>query len=182
MDYRQYCRQRLDLLRSGPHLRAALLHGGIIWRLAMEMAGEYSGNLDLLRSYLELGPSEESGCHRIIIQDGQTTYVDDGLSDYEVDAICGVNHVYTGKYTGVEEDQSWWPKPSIWSTSGMYTGIWTPKNEHWFCKRLGDIEAGNASPMNARKWRSAVGQYRQCGRLADTIDVASQDIIAEYLL
>ncbi|RDX40117.1 hypothetical protein OH76DRAFT_1305915, partial [Lentinus brumalis] len=52
------------------------------------------------------------------------------------------------------EDLSWWPKPTTWASSGMYTGIWNPWNEDWFQKRLSGIRNGTAQPMNASSWRS----------------------------
>ena len=96
MDYHQYTCGVLDLLGSGPHMRAALLCGGIIWRIAMEYAGQNSGMLDLLRLYVELGPSDEGSGHVQVLQDeAGRSFVDDGLTDIEKDILCGVNKVYS---------------------------------------------------------------------------------------
>ncbi|KAI0754681.1 hypothetical protein C8Q80DRAFT_1095010, partial [Daedaleopsis nitida] len=45
------------------------------------------------------------------------------------------------------EEQSWWPKPSLWQTSGVYTGVWNARNEHWFQKWLNNIRHGCAGLM-----------------------------------
>lgn len=63
----------------------------------------------------------------------------------------------------------------------MYTGIWNPRNEQWFQKRLKDIRDGEAFPMNTRDWRSALGMYRQCRQLAKALDVASTNVVDRHL-
>ncbi|KAI0730680.1 hypothetical protein C8Q76DRAFT_596714, partial [Earliella scabrosa] len=180
IDYRQYERRVIDMLSSGPHLRAALLRGGIIWRLVTEFAKHHPGTLELLRSYVDLGPSEESTHHLEILKDDEgRMFVDDALADWEMDVICGVNKVYT--QANQSEDRSWWPKQNIWRLSGMYTGIWTPGNEEWFKKRLADIRSGTAYPMNVRRWKSALGQYRPCAKVAEAANVQAADALDDYL-
>ena len=98
MDYRQYRRSVLELLRSGPHARAALTHGGIIWRLAMEFTRTYDGTLERVRSYLDLGPSEEIQWHRVVIQEAGRELVDDCLTEQELDIMSGVSKIYTGEW------------------------------------------------------------------------------------
>ena len=96
LDYRQYQRRVLDILTQGPHLRAALLGGGIIWRLVIECAEHHEGVLELLRSYLDLGPSEEHMYHQPVLQDAdEHAYFDDLLTEAETDIISGVNKVYS---------------------------------------------------------------------------------------
>ena len=94
-DYRQYEARVADILSSGPHVRAALLAGGIIWRLVMEVAERHPGTLELIRSYIDLGPSDEWNHHVAVLQDDEdNSFVDDALSGWEMDLICGVNKVY----------------------------------------------------------------------------------------
>ena len=96
LDYHQYQKRVAEVLSSGPHVRAALLCGGIIWRLVMECAEYHPGLLELVRSYLELGPSEERHCHSAVLQDDTgSTFVDDVLSEVELDLISGVTRVYS---------------------------------------------------------------------------------------
>ncbi|KAI0704018.1 hypothetical protein C8Q76DRAFT_600356, partial [Earliella scabrosa] len=78
---------------------------------------------------------------------------DDRLTEEELDVMSGVTRIYTEQDNQLE-DRSWWPKHNVWRTSGMYTGIWTPKNEHWFQTRLAEIRRGGVGPMNVRQWRS----------------------------
>ena len=64
----------------------------------------------------------------------------------------------------------------------MYTGLWTPWNEQWFQSRLADIQSGKAWPMNVRKWKSALGQYRPCAKLVEAANIASEKILDAYLV
>ena len=62
----------------------------------MQFSGDGNGIIDLICLYIELGLSDEVARHRIVIEDGDTWYMDDGLSEEELNVIVGVNHVYTG--------------------------------------------------------------------------------------
>jgi hypothetical protein len=84
-DFVSYERERERLFQY-PHLRAALLEGGILWRLAMECLDPHVA---------VLGPSDSANDFgdRILLPDGGTL-VDDSLTDNERNLICGV---YAGK-------------------------------------------------------------------------------------
>ncbi|KAJ7882171.1 hypothetical protein B0H13DRAFT_1629592 [Mycena leptocephala] len=89
-DYRSYVAVRSRFLLSARG-RAALLYGGIIGRLARsEVSSE-----EVLR-----GPSDDVLIDGICLWDGHSAaaYWDDRLTDEEIDLICGVYHVATGKY------------------------------------------------------------------------------------
>ena len=70
-----------------------ILHGRIVWRLAVELLGEYG-----LRE-AGLGPSADAWRHgrKIYGKRGDPWYAD-LLSGYELDVICGVYKVYTSMY------------------------------------------------------------------------------------
>lgn len=85
-DYISYQAQLGSFLRQ-PHARAALLKGGIVWRLAMEFLGPQ----DVL-----VGPSEQA-----FTRHQQSGLYDDDLTDDELNLICGVYKVYTGELTHV---------------------------------------------------------------------------------
>jgi hypothetical protein len=90
-DFDAYINRRDALLRS-PRGRAALLKGGIVWRLAVETIG--------VDECLE-GPSIETIVHRrgllLSTADPKVELCDDDLSIAEVDLICGVYECMTGK-------------------------------------------------------------------------------------
>jgi hypothetical protein len=85
-EYNYYEYIRDDFFRQ-PHARAALLKGGIVWRLAFESASCRAGEVALD------GPSDEVlDCGTSIEPAGLW---DDDLSEEEMDLICGVYKVFT---------------------------------------------------------------------------------------
>lgn len=89
-DYLEYVAFVRKMLQ-GPRARAALLHGGIVGRLAKEHLGT---------EIVTAGPSSalETGQVKIFVGDGQqeVDYFDDELSEAEAKAICGLNYCPTG--------------------------------------------------------------------------------------
>lgn len=88
LDYQMYELRRDELLRRGGHMRAALMRGGILWRLAISCLG-----IDCLID----GPSSDAMCP-YVLNIGDKFGVDDDLSQAEVDIICGVCRVQTCKF------------------------------------------------------------------------------------
>jgi hypothetical protein len=90
-DFNVYIHRRDSLLRS-PRGRAALLKGGIVWRLAVETIS--------VDDCLE-GPSIETSVHRRGLvhptADPSVDLCDDDLSTDELDLICGVYECFTRK-------------------------------------------------------------------------------------
>ncbi|KAJ7675588.1 hypothetical protein DFH06DRAFT_977454 [Mycena polygramma] len=90
-DYQAYVTIR-DQFFLSPRGRAALLHGGLIARLARPMVSDE----DVLR-----GPTDDATVDGIRLWDGRSpsAYWDDSLTDHEIDLICGVYHVSTGAWS-----------------------------------------------------------------------------------
>lgn len=88
LDYQAYVTLRTQFFVS-PRGRAALLHGGLIGRLAREVVSHE----EVLR-----GPTDDATIDGICLWDkhSQLAYWDDCLSEQEIDLICGVYHVSTG--------------------------------------------------------------------------------------
>jgi hypothetical protein len=91
LDYQSYERTRDSYLRQ-PHARAALLGGGIVWRLSFDALG-ISPVLD--------GPTVDAIEYGIrthaLDSSGQPFMLyDDALTENETDLICGVYKIYTG--------------------------------------------------------------------------------------
>jgi hypothetical protein len=89
-DYAAYVEARQAFLRL-PRGRAALTKGGIVWRLAIEILGDNNAVLE--------GPSADvlTHGHCVKLSNGDELW-DDDLSTEELDLICGVYHVATGKF------------------------------------------------------------------------------------
>jgi hypothetical protein len=91
-DYIVYEQHRHEFMNQ-PRARAALLHGGLIWRLALHSFG-----FDDLPSVLD-GLSREAVPFGLMLSINGQTYFDDELSEEEEDFICGTYHIYTGKFS-----------------------------------------------------------------------------------
>jgi hypothetical protein len=135
-DYIAYEVER-DRFFQYPHARAALLEGGITWRLAMLSLGAQ----DTLN-----GPSDSAHDFGEVftLSDG-TKLVDDCLTDNECDLISGTYIIYTGVFVhyilrcfdikatvGMGKqvaEKSWWPKQSTWIASCENIGYWTEAAE-----------------------------------------------------
>jgi hypothetical protein len=87
-DYEAYEISRDEFLRC-PRARAALLKGGIVWRLVMEF---------LEPGLVLAGPSDDALTHGQSFRPtaGGPEYSDDDLTSDELDLICGVYQVRTG--------------------------------------------------------------------------------------
>ncbi|PBK60787.1 hypothetical protein ARMSODRAFT_857637, partial [Armillaria solidipes] len=146
-DYQAYVENHTNILNK-PHSHAALLQGGIVWRLAKEHF-----SLDAALH----GPSST------VIQ-SRTGYVfgdkdnawslwDDDLVGDEADLICGLHKCYTGYGVQVAY-KSWWPLPYTWDAAGVNMGFWSDENERWYQQRLWEILDGKAEPLGAEQWRN----------------------------
>ncbi|KAF8180869.1 hypothetical protein BJ912DRAFT_929191 [Pholiota molesta] len=143
--YRLQCQQVL----SQPQGRAALLHGGIIWRIAKDF---------LSVDEVLLGPSIEVITHRVGYSHNSGTdgvrYCDDELTENELATICGTYSLYTA--TGQISIKSWFPPPICWTKDRM--GInwveWTARNEQFFQDLMKEIRAGKSKPKTVVEWTS----------------------------
>lgn len=90
-DYDSYCRERDELLRNPRVARQALMRGGIIWRLAMDVASFQ----DVLAGPTIVATLRHQ-CVSVSTNSG-LPWIDDVGDKTETDIISGVYYVYTGK-------------------------------------------------------------------------------------
>lgn len=82
-----------DILLNRPYHRAALLEGGIVWRLALEAHDSQAS----LENCITSGPSEDSLARGATLKlHNGLELVDDALTKDELDLICGVYKWPTG--------------------------------------------------------------------------------------
>ncbi|KAI0373836.1 hypothetical protein BV20DRAFT_937080 [Pilatotrama ljubarskyi] len=170
-EYQAYEERAFEIL-SQPKARSAVLSGGILWRIAMEVT---SGRLEELALN---GPSSD------VYRWGATyrpergdDYYDDALSELETDIVCGVYKVFTNASCRQTQDLSWWPKPNVWEKSDLHTGYWTPYCEHWFQTLLSKYRCGEEQPRNAGRWRDTLRHAKRAGKLRESIEVASANFL-----
>ena len=166
-EYAAYELCRAQLLRQSRG-RAAVLKGGIVWRLAVETLGDYA--LDVVLD----GPSPEVLLYgeETVWEDGHLW--DDTLNEQLLNLICGVYRVFNGNGTQCT-DLSWWPKQSTFEASGLNVGFWSPDCEQWFIKRRREIAQGSATFKSADQWYKAL-TYRK----KDTKQFALQHDLAGH--
>ncbi|TCD67304.1 hypothetical protein EIP91_000274 [Steccherinum ochraceum] len=171
-NYRHYEFIRDTFLRRR-YCRAALLAGGIVWRLAIEVLGKEPG----LK-----GPSGDVyryGTWHVYAEDVHGG--DDILSDVEEDLISGLYKVYTNQSGRQTEDASWWPKQHTWLRSGLFCGHWTEDCEQWFQKRLKAIRSNQAQPKNAACWKDSLKYYQKDSRaIINRVAKVSESYLASH--
>ncbi|KAI0713029.1 hypothetical protein C8T65DRAFT_574267 [Cerioporus squamosus] len=162
-DYLAYEDRVRGLLR-GPKARAALLAGGIVWRLALELLG------GLFLDDAAKGPSPDVYRYNEQFRpDVGDDFLDDKLSSDELDIVCGTYRVILSQ----TEDRSWWPKPSTWHESDFDLGRWTPWCEKWFLTRLSKIQCGEEQPKKTGDWKQGLRQCSQARKLRSVLEIAS---------
>lgn len=96
-DYQAYEEVRRNVLCQ-PHGRAALMHGGIIWRLAQD---------SICFEHALTGPMSSCARYAFVTEDGM--YTDDALTPQELDIIVGLYRIKTRTYLNL------WQKPCLTS-------------------------------------------------------------------
>ncbi|KAJ7251842.1 hypothetical protein B0H12DRAFT_1071856 [Mycena haematopus] len=145
----------------------ALQYGGLVARLALPET-----YLDELLHNLDNGIPEFADClwnHR-----SNYAYWFQGLAQREIELLCGVYHIATGKTDqrkdgtivvplnagGLSEQTrqiSWWPTPSAWQSGGLYPGWWSPACEDWFLKKRSQYESGKSTRLSTNvQWKSNI--------------------------
>jgi hypothetical protein len=167
-DYREYEASR-DAVIRGYDGRAALLAGGIVWRIAFDSVGDPEKAIN--------GPGELPTRKNYFLMEDEG-YIDDVLNDHQEAVICGVYCILPSEYqiefmrtvTTVNKQNiggitnatsqpvfiSWWPSATTWKESGMDVGYWTESNEKWFSDRLAKILTGQEHPKTASEWKSVL--------------------------
>jgi len=145
-DYVMYERIRDEFL-CGPRGRAALMRGGILWRLARDTLPD---------EVVMAGPSPFNSKSQILeSSDGLVSY-DDHLSEVEEYLVCGGYHVKVLAHGDEKADMSWWPKSSVWASCGFNVGFWSVSCEDWFQHRLGEIRKGTAMLRTSKGWKNGL--------------------------
>ncbi|KAG2109495.1 hypothetical protein BD769DRAFT_1365361 [Suillus cothurnatus] len=129
-DYITYEQYHHEFMKED-HAQATLLHGGILWQLALHSLG-----FNILPLVL-IGISQDAvPFGQMLFLNGETHFNDD-LSEEEV--VSSAEHIM---YNRCIEKLSWWPRPQAWAGSGLDMGFWSSQCEDWFQKRLENIHQG----------------------------------------
>ena len=164
-DYALY-EQRLAELLQGPRGRAALMQGGIAWRLARDVLGD---------NVVMAGPRPFNCQSWVVNVDGTGRFYDDVLSEDEEYILCGGHDVKQNKTTTV---LYWWPKPSVWDASGFNLGNWSGLAEAWLVRRRKEIREGKAQPRSNTHWKNSLALFRHTRTFVTNIEKASARFVS----
>ncbi|KAF8181576.1 hypothetical protein BJ912DRAFT_854611 [Pholiota molesta] len=145
-DYTLYVQARNRLLKNPRIGRAALLLGGIVWRLAVEHVS-FSTAL--------LGPTASVLTGSKHANDDTNMFLgDDICTQREIDLICGAV-VCTSNDSRRASIKYWWPPHSSWIKWSTQLH-WTATYERFFHDRLQKLQSGTAGPLTASEWKSKI--------------------------
>ncbi|PPR01562.1 hypothetical protein CVT24_005857 [Panaeolus cyanescens] len=169
-DFEMYKSYARSLLNNPRIERAAVLAGGIVWRIALWLTaslGAVAENPTPAALALKEGFS--------FPRTGSPSWVGDDAFDTELDALCGL---YLRFNHGSEEATllSWFPLDSTWSSNFCYP-FWTLEANEIFDKRLAEIESGNARPLTASEWRNKIRPASKARRAYKRIEAISLDFV-----
>ncbi|KAK0461842.1 uncharacterized protein EV420DRAFT_1477562 [Desarmillaria tabescens] len=122
----QYLWKRGALFGNPATVRAALMHGGIIWCTSLWTTVDDPSFI--LSGFERLGPCTENTIQwkpNVSHKDSWETWRET-LSESQIDVICGVYKVHSASVTGFPtQDVSWFPKPKAFKKSGLDLGFWS---------------------------------------------------------
>ncbi|TEB33497.1 hypothetical protein FA13DRAFT_1708285 [Coprinellus micaceus] len=165
-DYDAYVTMR-TLLLGQSHMQAALKRGGMSWRLAITTLG-LNGVTDKPSLYNEFQD----------IMIGNTWWLDDILTEAELDLLCGLYECFAGN--GRDRAlKSWWPLVRYFEKEECrYNhGYWSEKNEDWYTRRLREIESGSAAPLTYTEWKSKLHGTKPIRNFLSYVEKRSSDAI-----
>jgi hypothetical protein len=184
-DFDAYLHLRAEIL-TGPRGRAALLRGGILWRLAVGHTSIH----DALH-----GPNtwtlSRRGGFSVGDPDSGEIFGDDDLSPLDEQLLCGAFLLYTGKlllfvfrfnfgilitrwsgYGNQTATVSYFPLPSTYDASGENYGIWTERAEDEHQKWEAAVQNG-AQPRPQGQWRDFLRGHKKARRLKASTSTSS---------
>ncbi|KAK0187387.1 hypothetical protein F5146DRAFT_1064727 [Armillaria mellea] len=177
-DFVNYVERRRQLFKNSEVVRAALKHGGLIWRLAMEEASE-----ECIISGHSPRVAEIGACLRTT--EGEALW-DEMLTEDQIDIICGVYKVKRedGPHPSGElaEHVSWFPKDTSWRGCGLDVGFWSPDAESWYQRRLARYLGGDFKCENQTEWRKSLKLWRDAPKVAEGLEKVAQGFLQCHVL
>lgn len=169
-DYQEYLRV-LEGLFTDPRMRAAVLRGGMIWRIAYSFVG--------LEPVLK-GPTYRQG---LVLQNDLNSdlYVDDDLTPTELRLIVGTYKCWTGLGTQTTL-KSWWPPVEAFEgpKCGENYGVWNDFRERWYEERRSKILAGQAQPLTTDDWKRKLKGRKEVTNWKKRAHREAGDFLSKY--
>ncbi|EGO02533.1 hypothetical protein SERLA73DRAFT_47941, partial [Serpula lacrymans var. lacrymans S7.3] len=103
-------------------------------------------------------------------------FIDDCLSQNELDLISVIYNVYTGN--GPQTLQSsLWPKNSTFMGEGLNHGFWSSSAEKWFCARLDHITNNTADLRAVKTWTNSMVMNRRSTKVFECSDKLAHGVV-----
>ena len=160
-DYLAYEEVRNYFLQTNPRAaRAALLAGGILWRLAIETVekGLVLDGPDTLNAAL--------GITFALRDNADNVFIDDHLTTEESHFIVGTYvrlPLHRHNLAGMGYPM-WWPHNDHFNDSSLDFGWWSPVAEKWYCDLRAQYRAGHLGPRTAPEWRNSLRNWDKRAR------------------
>jgi hypothetical protein len=110
-----------------------------------------------------------------------TAFVDDFITENDVDIVSGVYRVATSKCGASTSDLSWWPKYGTWMRTGFFTDQWAPNAESFYVRRVQSLQKKNWELKTATTWKATLKYDRlQMEPLYGGSEVLATDFISRH--
>ena len=172
-DYLAYEEVRNYFLQTNPRAaRAALLAGGILWRLAIETVekGLVLDGPDTLNAAL--------GITFALRDNADNVFIDDHLTTEESHFIVGTYvrlPLHRHNLAGMGYPM-WWPHNDHFNDSSLDFGWWSPVAEKWYCDLRAQYRGGHLQPKTGSAWRNSLRNWnkRACRFTDNSKEAASK--------
>ncbi|KAJ3553571.1 hypothetical protein NP233_g12613 [Leucocoprinus birnbaumii] len=141
--------------------RAALLRGGIVWRLAVDY---------IPASLAVSGPSGLYSNPQYMFKAMDSSgivYVDDELTTEEYDVICGLYRYLPTKKAKHETHLSWFPSLSLFENCRLNIRRWSQQCEELYQHRVAALQGKDVSsdkwraPFSSTEWKKHIRGYTE---------------------
>ncbi|KAK0487053.1 hypothetical protein IW261DRAFT_1414823 [Armillaria novae-zelandiae] len=171
-DYSSYVGRYRQLFKTNKILHAALKHGGLIWRLAIEEVPEDyvttspGDRVTQISSFLRMAEGDELW--------------DEMLTKDQINVICRVYKVEgegDGRKKGfgdhwqlLTEHLSWFPKDASWRGSGLDVDFWSADCKYWYQRQVERYLGGDFKCETQTKWKRSLKLWRDAPKVSGCLE------------
>ncbi|KAF9020705.1 hypothetical protein BDZ89DRAFT_958055 [Hymenopellis radicata] len=160
VDYEEYLARRARLFSSTTVLRAALLSGGIIWRIAMEHSSDPASLLTTTAEEIQRIGS------RAGLPNGDVV-AQLSLTEEQRQIIIGTYRVSPTLPAPKDcPTVSWFPSATSFWKSGINVGFWSNDAESWYQLRVHNYIHGLKQPVAKGAWTTTMNLHQPAQRVA----------------
>ncbi|KAK0465923.1 uncharacterized protein EV420DRAFT_801522 [Desarmillaria tabescens] len=180
-DFKMYLWRRGTLFSNLSVVRAALMCGGIIWRIALDHIGDPSL---VLSAFDKSGPCDKNITRwkpNLSHKEPWVTWTET-LSSSEEDIICGVYNIERSNNRPTQV--SWFPKMKAFRDSGLDLGFWSADAERWYINRVKMYASGDpkARCQGHSDWRRNLRLWIGASQLYEGMEIVSRRFVDRHFI